>query len=281
LLGSRRGIGQSPRVEQFFQADSWAGWLRVGARNAASDGLIYLLLAGTGWVLGYLLFRRAWARRKIIAAYPGRADIVREVRLSLQTLVVYGIVGATTFWAAGHGGTHIYWRIGDHGAGWFWASIALTIVLHDTWFYWTHRMMHHPALFRWFHRAHHRSHNPSPWAAYAFSPLEALMQAMIFPLAVGLYPMHLAAFGLFMLWQLTFNVIGHTGYEIYPRRMMGSWLGKVINTPTHHVMHHETSRGNYGLYFNVWDRLMGTNHDRYEERFRAVTDPDRPRDAVG
>ena len=107
------------------------------------------------------------------------------------------------------------------------------------------------------------------------------MQAMIFPLAVGLYPMHLAAFGLFMLWQLTFNVIGHTGYEIYPRRMMDSWLGKVINTPTNHVMHHETLRGNYGLYFNVWDRLMGTNHDRYEERFRAVTDPDRPRAAVG
>ena len=30
-------------------------------------------------------------------------------------------------------------------------------------------------------------------------------------------------------------------------------------------------RGNYGLYFNVWDRLMGTNHDAYEARFREVT----------
>jgi sterol desaturase/sphingolipid hydroxylase (fatty acid hydroxylase superfamily) len=36
-------------------------------------------------------------------------------------------------------------------------------------------------------------------------------------------------------------------------------------------MHHETLRGNYGLYFNVWDRLMGTNHDHYENRFREVT----------
>jgi sterol desaturase/sphingolipid hydroxylase (fatty acid hydroxylase superfamily) len=36
-------------------------------------------------------------------------------------------------------------------------------------------------------------------------------------------------------------------------------------------MHHETLRGNYGLYFNVWDRLMGTNHANYESRFVEVT----------
>ena len=45
----------------------------------------------------------------------------------------------------------------------------------------------------------------------------------------------------------------------------------VLNTPTNHIMHHETLRGNYGLYFNVWDRLMGTNHANYEARFEEVT----------
>ena len=43
--------------------------------------------------------------------------------------------------------------------------------------------------------------------------------------------------------------------------------GKILNTTTNHAMHHEKMRGNYGLYFNVWDRLMGTNHAEYEERF--------------
>jgi sterol desaturase/sphingolipid hydroxylase (fatty acid hydroxylase superfamily) len=43
-----------------------------------------------------------------------------------------------------------------------------------------------------------------------------------------------------------------------------------MNTPTNHVMHHEKLRGNYGLYFNVWDRLMGTNHKDYEKRFEEV-----------
>jgi lathosterol oxidase len=258
-------------VEKFFHADDWLGWVRIALRSAASDGTNYLIFAGAGWVLGYLLFRRLWARRKIIAAYPGRADLFRELRLSLQTVLIYGVVGAVTFAATQRGWTQLYWKLTDHSRLWFWTSIGLTIVLHDTWFYWTHRLMHHPALFRWFHRAHHRSHNPSPWAAYAFSPLEAVMQAAIFPLAISLYPVHPAAFGLFMLWQITHNVLGHTGYEIYPHWLMDTWLGKVLNTPTNHVMHHEFVRGNYGLYFNVWDRLMGTNHARYEERFRQVT----------
>jgi sterol desaturase/sphingolipid hydroxylase (fatty acid hydroxylase superfamily) len=241
---------------------------------SAIVGVRYLLVSG--------VFAAATRAR-----HPGLYDglspqIRREIGWSLASALIYGVPAGVLAWGwQQHGWTLIYRDVHAYPLWYLPLSVLLYLFAHDTWFYWTHRMMHHPALFRWFHRAHHRSHNPSPWAAYAFSPLEALMQAMIFPLAVGLYPMHLAAFGLFMLWQLTFNVIGHTGYEIYPRRMMDSWLGKVINTPTHHVMHHETSRGNYGLYFNVWDRLMGTNHDRYEERFRAVTAPDRSRAAVG
>jgi sterol desaturase/sphingolipid hydroxylase (fatty acid hydroxylase superfamily) len=27
---------------------------------------------------------------------------------------------------------------------------------------------------------------------------------------------------------------------------------------------------NYGLYFNIWDRLMRTNHARYEEEYERV-----------
>jgi sterol desaturase/sphingolipid hydroxylase (fatty acid hydroxylase superfamily) len=35
-------------------------------------------------------------------------------------------------------------------------------------------------------------------------------------------------------------------------------------------MHHHYSKGNYGLYFNFWDRLMGTNHPNYEKEFLKV-----------
>jgi Delta7-sterol 5-desaturase len=145
------------------------------------------------------------------------------------------------------------------------------IVLHDTYFYWTHRLMHHPRLYRLFHRTHHLSTSPTPWSAYTFSPWEALVQAGIGPLIVLTIPTHPVAFGLFMLWQISFNVFGHCGYEIFPHWFLRSRCGKILNSVTHHGMHHETFRANFGLYFNVWDRLMGTNHPEYERRFEQLT----------
>lgn len=254
-----------------FRLESWTDWLQLTLQLGMSDGFWYGLLAGATWLFCYVVFRRRWFRRKVVAHFPEPAEVWREIRYSLLTQLIFSLVGVATLAAARQGWTQIYWRFNAHSVAWFWASVALTVVLHDTYFYWTHRLMHHRKLFRWFHRTHHRSHNPSPWAAYAFDPLEAVVQAGIFPLAVCLYPIHPAAFGLFMLWQIVHNVLGHNGYEIYPRWLMDTWLGKILNTPTNHVMHHEFQRGNYGLYFNVWDRLLGTNHERYEERFREVT----------
>jgi sterol desaturase/sphingolipid hydroxylase (fatty acid hydroxylase superfamily) len=36
-------------------------------------------------------------------------------------------------------------------------------------------------------------------------------------------------------------------------------------------MHHSRGNYNYSLYFNVWDRLCGTNHAEYEKTFNEVT----------
>ena len=248
------------------------GVWEIAAGVSLTTALRYLFFAGLAWLLAYILFRRRWLHRKIIQKFPEGSEVRREMRDSLVTLVIFGFVGTLTVLAARAGWTQMYFRVGEYGWGWWWASIALTIVLHDAWFYWTHRLMHHPKVFRWMHRTHHLSTNPTPWAAFAFSPAEAVVQAAIFPLAVTLMPMHPLAFAMFMVWQMIFNVIGHTGYEYNHRRFIDVWfLRTFINTPTAHAMHHEKIRGNYGLYFNFWDRLMGTNHEEYESRFREVT----------
>jgi len=238
---------------------------------AIEDWVRYFIVAGLAWLLAYVVFKKRWRSRKIIQHYPEASEMRREMGWSLLTAILYGLVGAGTIWLGKLGWTQIYWKIDAHGMVWFWSSIVIAIFVHDAYFYWTHRLMHHRSLFRWFHRVHHGSMNPSPWAAYSFGPLEALVQAGIFPLLVIAMPMHPLAFMVFMLWQIIFNVLGHTGYEYNPRWLMDSWLGKFMNTPTNHVQHHEKLRGNYGLYFNIWDRLMKTNHRDYETRFREVT----------
>ena len=258
-------------IFDLFASKTWTQRLQMVGGIAMENWLRYALFATIAWVLAYVLFKKRWWQRKIIQREPTGGDVRREMMWSTLTALIYGLVGTTTIILGKTYGWMFYKRIDSHGWVWFWCSILVAIVIHDTYFYWSHRLMHHPKLFRWFHKVHHESNNPSPWAAYCFAPLEAVSQALIFPLLAFTLPMHPLAFGLFMLWQITFNVLGHTGYEYFPNWLMKSWLGKIANTPTNHVQHHEKMRGNYGLYFNVWDRLMGTNHKDYEARFEEVT----------
>jgi Delta7-sterol 5-desaturase len=247
--------------------------LASGVGATVKDGLWYAVAAGLLWLGFYVLFRRRMARRKVVPRPAPARQVGVEVARSLRSLLVFGLVTGLVVFAWQHGYTRLYRRIDEYGWVWFVASIGIAVVIHDAYFYWTHRLMHHPQLFRRLHRTHHLCTNPTPWAAYAFGTGEAFVQAGIGPLVVCLVPMHGAAFLAFMTWQVTFNVLGHCGYEIFPRWFLDTWAGRFLNTPTHHALHHEKVRGNYGLYFNVWDRLLGTNRPDYAARFARATAP--------
>jgi sterol desaturase/sphingolipid hydroxylase (fatty acid hydroxylase superfamily) len=230
-------------------------------------GFWYFAVAGGAWLGLHVVLARWIEHRRINSQQPTARQMGRELLYSLRSLAVYGLVGGFMVFAVTSGWTPMYFRISRYGWGWFIASIFVVILLHDAYFYWTHRLMHHPRLFRLFHRTHHLSTNPSPWAAYSFSTWEAFVQAGIAPLAIFTLPLHPLAFSLFMLWQISFNVLGHCGFEMFPSWFVRSPLGRILNTATHHAQHHETNRANFSLYFNFWDRLLGTNHQHYAERF--------------
>lgn len=249
-------------------------WIVLLAIPAATmeRGFWYAGMAGFAWITLHWLLSRWIAGRRISDKPITRSQLSFEILCSLRSLGVYGLVGGMIAFAVMSKWTPMYFRIEQYGWAWFFGSIGVTILIHDTYFYWTHRLMHHPSLFRWMHATHHHSTNPSPWAAYSFSVPEAFVQAGIAPLVILTIPIHPLAFSIFMIWQISLNVLGHCGFELYPRWFVRSPIGKVLNTTTHHAQHHETNRANFGLYFNWWDLLMGTNHQRYAERFAEVTE---------
>ncbi|MGC1272073.1 MAG: sterol desaturase family protein [Planctomycetaceae bacterium] len=239
-----------------------------------ADAIWYVLFAGVTYLVFHGLLRTVLRHRRISDKPNPFAQIQREVWASAQSLAIFGLVGGCVKFASLSGWTQFYFRIEDRGWAWYGVSFLLMIAMHDTYFYWTHRLMHHRRLFKLFHLTHHRSTSPTPWAAYAFSPLEAIVQAGIGPLIAFTIPVHPSAFLPFMIWQITFNVLGHCGYEIWPSWFLETRLGRFLNTPTHHSLHHEKFKSNYGLYFNFWDYVMSTNHATYEQRFaRATTVP--------
>jgi len=244
------------------------------------DTARYLVAAGLMAMILWAFWDAGLRRRKIQSHGPTPRDIRREVATSLRTAALFSLIGFGLYLAAARGWILIYADFRQRGVGYLLATLALMIVAHDTYFYWTHRLMHHRALYRWVHLAHHRSHAPTPWAAYAFAVPEALVQGAFVPLFVALVPMHELAIFIFMAFQIVRNVMGHAGIEVHPAGMARSpWLGW-SNTTTHHDLHHQTGRYNFGLYFRWWDRLMGTEHPEYLQRFDAVTNPTPARPAL-
>jgi len=92
------------------------------------------------------------------------------------------------------------------------------------------------------------------------------------PLVAFTIPHYPTAMQIVFIYSLLVNVGGHMGYETVPKGFVRHWVFKWHNTSTHHNMHHRLVKYNYGLYFNIWDRLMGTNHPDYEKHFEEVVD---------
>ncbi len=244
--------------------ERWVGFFAV-------DALRYAIAASIAFAVFWMWRWEALEHRRIQARRPSRKALRREVRYSISTALIFSLVGLGTHQLVRAGVLDMYARIDDRGWPYWILSVGLAIVLHDAYFYWTHRAMHHPWLFKHVHRVHHLSTSPSPWAAYAFAPPEALVNALAFPVILAIVPMHeLAAFA-FLVYMIVMNVIGHLGIELYPRWFVRSRWTRWYSTSTHHNLHHRDFHGNYGLYFTWWDRAMGTEHAEYATTFEAVT----------
>ena len=238
----------------------------------------YLMFASATFFLFYVVLRKPLWFRKIQQKMPKFSDYRRDFLYSTLSTIISGITIVLTFYVASdyH---NVYTDIDKYGVVYFGFTFLWMFFLHDTWFYFMHRAMHHPVLFKHVHLIHHRSTNPSPWTAYAFHPLEAILEAAILPIIAFTLPVHVSAIIFFFLFQIVYNVYGHLGFEVLPKAFHKSRFGKWVNTSTAHNLHHHKFNGNYGLYTLFWDRLFGTVREDYDATYEKVTT--RPRKLAG
>ncbi|WP_219895593.1 sterol desaturase family protein [Aquisediminimonas profunda] len=215
-------------------------------------GVRYLIVSGTF----------AWATR---LRHPGlyarlTPQIRSEIAWSLASAAIYGIPAGVVAWGwDSRGWTLIYRDLGAYPLWYFPVSILLYLAAHDSWFYWTHRLMHRPWFFSRAHAVHHASRPPTAWAAMSFHPWEALTGAIVIPALVFVIPIHVAALAVVLSVMTLMGVTNHMGWELFPRIIVRGVLGNWLITATHHQRHHDEYRGNYGLYFRVWDKICGTD----------------------
>jgi sterol desaturase/sphingolipid hydroxylase (fatty acid hydroxylase superfamily) len=230
----------------------------------------YLIAAGLVSAIVWILRRTRFATRKIQPREAGIDDFRREFLASIRTVMVYVGVSIVMLWGFRNGIYRSY--AGEAGPGVIAAYLAAILLAHDAYFYWAHRAMHHPRLFRHFHRFHHRTVTPTAWAAYSFAIPEAVVMALFMPLWLWFVPTPAPAIFIFLAVMILRNTMGHAGLELHPRGWASHPVLKWISTTTHHDLHHAGSFAhNFGFYFTFWDKLMGTEHPAYVETFDRVT----------
>ena len=245
-------------MSHLFQSISIAFLITIGR---------YFVIAGIFFVVFYLLFPKSLLRNKIQSRLAGKADFLREIlhsSISSVMLAITAIIALSDFLRPY---TFIYTDLHAYPLWWIPVSLVLTLIVHDAYFYWMHRILHHKKLFKVTHLVHHQSTNPSPWTSYSFHFLEAIAEGAVVILLVFTMPLHPLTIGLFALSSFVINVYGHLGYEIMPKGFRKTFLFEIINTSTFHNLHHQKFKGNYGLYLRVWDRLMGTEHPDYVKNY--------------
>ena len=144
----------------------------------------------------------------------------------------------------------------DLGTGWW--VILVCFVLDDLRYYWVHRFGHR---IRWVwasHVNHHSSqhYNLTTALRQTWTGTFTFMMVVRAPLILmGFHPaMVLFVGGLNLIYQFWI----HTEAI----RRMPRWVEAVMNTPSHHRVHHGRNAryldANYAGVFIVWDRLFGT-----------------------
>ena len=243
------------------------GFIRNALIDLAGYGIIVSIIAAIAMIVSH-----RWTLRRLQPNRWSRSQTSREIALSVSSLLIF----ATTVTiimalfrqhdlsldpsAPGRSAPHA--QLG---------ALVSLVFLHDAYFYWVHRLLHTPWLYRHVHSVHHLSRAPTAFAAFAFHPFEAILMAMFTPLASLVLPLSLPVVLAFNLHMIIRNGMGHAGVELFPAWLLDAPLLKWLAPTAHHDTHHRYAKGNYGFYFRIWDRWMGTEDERFRRTFAQAT----------
>jgi sterol desaturase/sphingolipid hydroxylase (fatty acid hydroxylase superfamily) len=225
------------------------------------------LAAGTLTAVGDIVRRRAEGglpeAGTLPAAAPGgfvpvrsRVDALGQVTGAAAVAAVgSAALSVATTWSAQTSGRRLF-RLGGRDLGTGAAATALAILGWDAIYYWNHRLSHECRWLWAVHVVHHSSER--------YNLSTALRQ----PVAEGVTLT--VPYGLLALAGIRPSVIENARalnliYQFWIHteavRKIG-WLEKVLNTPSHHRVHHGTNRQyldrNHGSILILWDKLFGT-----------------------
>lgn len=138
----------------------------------------------------------------------------------------------------------------------FIVQILFCLFVEDMCFYWGHRALHTPWLYRYIHAIHHQYTAPFGAVAEFAHPIEVIflgMSTVAGPLIIGPHLLTLWGYLMVRCWQ---TVDCHSGYDL--PWSLNRWF-PLYGGARQHDHHHKTYSGNYASMFIHMDWLFGTD----------------------
>ena len=228
--------------------------------------LLMLVIAG-GLHLYLFTFRMQGNRLK----YDPREKLSKSRKFSFQNQVwdniFWSLASGTTIWSIYE--VLYFWGVANGVIGTLTLSeyplvfliwlLALP-VLTSSHFYFIHRLLHWPPLYRTVHILHHRNIQIGPWSGLSMHPVEH-----VFYISSVLVHFVIPSHPVILLLHLYSRCLGpafsHAGFE----KLQVGDTSIVTAADFHHQLHHRYFECNYGTTDAPWDKWFGTDHDGTDE----------------
>ncbi|WP_299799538.1 sterol desaturase family protein [uncultured Ruegeria sp.] len=132
-------------------------------------------------------------------------------------------------------------------------------------FYWVHRLIHIPWLFKNVHHLHHRNVNVGPWSGLAMHPVESFcyFSSILIHFVLPSDPLHV----IFHMYSLSLGALfSHAGFDkLFVKDKQAIKAGSF-----HHQLHHRYFECNYGSEEIPLDRWFGSFHDGTPEATKRI-----------
>ncbi|XP_054163093.1 fatty acid hydroxylase domain-containing protein 2-like isoform X2 [Oppia nitens] len=127
-------------------------------------------------------------------------------------------------------------------------ELAFFVIVEEIAFYYSHRLLHNPKIYKYIHKRHHEWQTPIAITAIYCHPIEHIFSNLL-PLFLGPFILgsHLSTSWAWYTLAIMNTLTDHSGYHL-----------PLLTSPEAHDYHHLKFNENYGV-LGILDRLHGTD----------------------
>lgn len=248
ILWTQVGFNRAT-ICQWITMDNFVIWTLLGLPLATVG--FYNLVKRMQWCQRYKINNNQYSDRErtaiqklYIKLFVGRTSVLLLYFLIKRTFHVFRHITTTTQCE------HIPSRVE------FVTQIIVAFVIADAFYYWSHRYNHQPNVYERDHKRHHEFVVCHELAIMHVQPIEMFgisLTLVWIPLLV--LQMSFYAYAWYFTIAILHGYYEHCNFDLPFNPLQ--WL-PFANTVRMHDAHHRLVAGNFGIYFDVWDRLCKT-----------------------